>query len=121
MRIGIRQAAYAAASLTVPAHKRESFERERSDLIGEYALARSKGHCEACEHPAPFLRRNNNPYLEIHHIMALSAGGADHPTNVAAVCPNCHRRTSHANDADVFNARIKRTLDKSQAELGSLA
>jgi 5-methylcytosine-specific restriction endonuclease McrA len=117
----LRQIAYSVASATVSAQRREKFERERNDLIGEYALARSKGNCEACNEPAPFLRRNNKPYLEIHHIVALSAGGADHPMNVAAVCPNCHQRTTHSKDASTFNAQIRRKVETTESDLGSLA
>lgn len=116
----LREIAYRFASLEVAVKKREAFERERSVIIVDYALARSKGNCEACEAPAPFLRRNNEPYLEVHHINALSAGGADHPVNVAAVCPNCHRRATHSKDAAVFNATIKRKVDTIELELGSL-
>lgn len=117
----LRRIAYGAAALNVPAERRERWERERNDLIGSYALARSRGNCEGCNQPAPFLRRNNTPYLEIHHIQPLATGGADHPTNVAALCPNCHRRTSHAKDAFEFNIQIKRRVTLIEEQLGSLA
>jgi len=29
--------------------------------------------------------------LDIHHIWELSAGGGDEPSNLIALCPNCHR------------------------------
>ena len=119
--VELRRMAYASATLQVQAERRERWERERSALIGAYALARSRGNCESCTNPAPFLRRNNTPYLEIHHIQALASGGADHPTNVAALCPNCHRRTSHANDAFEFNIKIKRDIAKIEEELGSVS
>jgi HNH endonuclease len=41
-----------------------------------------------------------------HHIRALADGGADHPLNVAAVCPNCHSRVTHGKDAVQYNATI---------------
>jgi len=114
----LRRIAYGSATLQVGAEKREQWERERNFLIGAYALARSRGNCEGCKQPAPFLRRNNTPYLEIHHIQPLASGGADHPTNVAAVCPNCHRRTSHAKDAFEFNIEIRRNIASIEEELG---
>jgi hypothetical protein len=117
----LRRIAYQAAALVVPAERRERWERERNEVIGAYALARSHGLCEGCEEPAPFLRRNNTPYLEIHHIVSLANGGADHPTNVAAVCPNCHRRTEHSTDAFEFNIEIRRRVAAVEEGLGSIS
>jgi hypothetical protein len=114
----LRQIAYRIAASEVPVHEREKWERERSDLIAAYALARSRGNCEGCEKPAPFLRRNNTPYLEIHHITGLADGGADHPANVAAVCPNCHRRTTYAKDAVEFNLIVRRNVEAVEASMG---
>ncbi|MCO4879035.1 HNH endonuclease [Paraburkholderia caribensis] len=62
-----------------------------ADVITE-VLARAGGYCETCEQPAPFLRRNGEPYLEVHHVTRLADGGADTVANAIAVCPNCHRR-----------------------------
>ena len=91
--------------------------RERSRLIAEYALARSSGVCEGCFTPAPFIRRNGQPYLEIHHLMELAGGGSDHPANVAAVCPNCHARVTHGKDGREFNSEIRTRILKLEAEL----
>jgi 5-methylcytosine-specific restriction endonuclease McrA len=62
------------------------------------------------EKPAPFLSRNGSPYLEVHHIIALANGGTHHPSNLAAVCPNCHTRVTHGKDGNQFNAEIKRRV-----------
>jgi len=65
---------------------------ERNPYVVEAVLRRAKGHCEGCGRPAPFLRRSNGkPYLEVHHIEPLSAGGEDTIENAVALCPNCHR------------------------------
>ena len=45
-----------------------------------------------CKTPAPFNDKDGAPYLESHHIIWLSKGGADELSNTAALCPNCHRR-----------------------------
>lgn len=117
----LRRIAYQAAALMVPTERRERWGRERNELIGRYALARSHGICEGCVEPAPFLRRNNTPYLETHHIVSLASGGADHPTNVAAVCPNSHRRTEHSTDAFEFNAEIRKRVSAIEEGLGSVS
>src|SRR5262249_35807781 len=64
---------------------------ERSCDVAIYVLARAKGQCESCGVPAPFLRPDESPYLEVHHIDRLSDGGLDVPSRVAAICPTCHR------------------------------
>ncbi|ELP6122762.1 HNH endonuclease [Vibrio vulnificus] len=65
--------------------------RRNPDVVAE-TLYRAQGICEACKQPAPFLRKkDNSPYLEVHHIKMLSAGGLDCLDNTEALCPNCHR------------------------------
>lgn len=76
--------------------------RIRSEAVREYALKRSRGTCEGCHTSAPFLSRHG-PFLEVHHMLRLSDGGPDHPENVAALCPNCHRKAHYAVNATVFN------------------
>lgn len=41
--------------------------------------------------PAPFMDKNQEPYLESHHIIQLANDGADTPENTAALCANCLR------------------------------
>jgi 5-methylcytosine-specific restriction enzyme A len=61
------------------------------DVIAE-VLDRAAGKCERCNCTAPFLRRKNNlPYLEVHHRIQLADGGEDTVENAQALCPNCHR------------------------------
>lgn len=64
----------------------------RNPYISEYAKRRAKGYCQLCGNPAPFSDSDGKPYLETHHIMWLSRGGSDTLDNVAALCPNCHRK-----------------------------
>jgi 5-methylcytosine-specific restriction protein A len=80
--------------------------RRRSKAIGVYVLKRASGKCEGCDAPAPFNKPNGQPYLEPRHIRRLSDGGPDHPRWVVAVCPNCHRRAHHADDASQYNRRL---------------
>ena len=61
-------------------------------LVEPHALERAKGNCQLCEKPAPFNRKNGSPYLEVHHIEYLANEGSDTIDNVAALCPNCHRK-----------------------------
>lgn len=65
--------------------------RRNPDVIVE-TLTRAQGVCERCKNQAPFTRRRDNgPYLEVHHTIPLSEHGPDTIDNSVALCPNCHR------------------------------
>ena len=69
--------------------------RRNADVIVA-VLRRADGVCERCGRQAPFLRRkDDSPYLEVHHWTPLSQGGEDSIENAAALCPNCHREVHH--------------------------
>lgn len=105
------------AALSKKLNKQTSSERRyvafiRSEAIKLYALARAKGVCEGCEEPAPF-ESKMGPYLECHHLYRIADGGPDHPENVVAICPNCHRRAHFSRDAADFNQKlVKNAADK---------
>jgi 5-methylcytosine-specific restriction protein A len=65
---------------------------ERSPWVSEFAKRRANGICQLCEQPAPFDRKDGEPFLEVHHIVWLARGGEDVIENTVALCPNCHRR-----------------------------
>lgn len=77
-----------------------------------YALARAGGIREACKHPAPFLRVNGSPYLEVHHIDRLSDGGLDAPHRVAAICPTCHRRIRCGADGALIDDKLRAKIEQ---------
>lgn len=64
--------------------------KRNPDVIAE-VLLRANGVSEGCHNPAPFLRADGRPFLEVHHQQPLAAGGADTVENATALCPNCHR------------------------------
>ncbi|MED1201969.1 HNH endonuclease signature motif containing protein [Heyndrickxia acidicola] len=74
----------------------------RSEFVKQYALKVAKGVCQLCRRPAPFLNKDYNPFLEVHHIDYLSKGGKDRIDNVIAICPNCHRRVHVLEDNDDY-------------------
>jgi hypothetical protein len=57
-----------------------------------------QGHCQVCDFW--FLKRNNEPYFEIHH---LDAQGGHHPKNLVVVCGNCHNQFEYTDVAPEFN------------------
>ncbi|SFR50340.1 5-methylcytosine-specific restriction enzyme A [Pseudidiomarina maritima] len=90
--------------------------RLRSEAIKLYVLKRSKGICEGCGDPAPF-ETKSGPFLECHHMNRLADGGPDHPENVVAVCPNCHRRAHYAMDSKEYNQTLRDKVKLVEAEL----
>lgn len=90
---------------------------ERSEQVKEYVLARSKGICEACDTPAPFMKKDGSPYLEPHHTTRLSDDGPDHPEWVGAICPTCHRRIHSGDDGAAWNKTLQQRLKAKEAAM----
>jgi len=76
--------------------------RKRSDKMKKFALLRAKGICELCNKKGPFEYKKSF-FLEGHHIVPLSREGKNTINNIAALCPNCHKK---AHFADI-SERIK--------------
>lgn len=81
------------------------FAYERRDKIRECALVRANGKCEWCSQFG-FLREDGTIYLETHHVIPRSEGGADSVNNVVALCPN-HHREAHSG---AKRTEIRKTL-----------
>ena len=93
------EAIYARASSGPgPAPRRGTSRMEyvRNPYVVAAALLRAGERCEVpdCAREL-FLRHDGTPYLEVHHLVPLSKGGADTLSNVAALCPSCHREMHH--------------------------
>jgi 5-methylcytosine-specific restriction endonuclease McrA len=96
--------------------ERQTIHRAASRAIRLYVLVRAKGCCEGCKSAAPFHGADGSPFLEAHHTKRLADEGPDHPGNVIGLCPNCHRRAHFAKDKKTFNAALKRSLPKLEAD-----
>jgi 5-methylcytosine-specific restriction protein A len=80
-------------------------------IVSECVMQSAHGLCQLCGLPAPFAGRNGRPYLEIHHIVPLAAGGLDTVENTVALCPNCHRKMHELNlEGDI--ARLKKKAEQ---------
>ena len=64
---------------------------ERDRYLVAFAKKRAGMRCEVpdCSHPL-FHKPNGLPYLEVHHLVTLAAGGPDTPENVVCLCPAHH-------------------------------
>lgn len=91
--------------------------RKRSRAVQRYALLRAGGICESCGEPAPFACEDGTPFLEVHHLLRLADDGPDAPSNVAAVCPNCHRAVHHALDRERIAAALSQVVADKEMRL----
>jgi 5-methylcytosine-specific restriction protein A len=82
---------------------------KRSPAVVAYVLNQSEGMCESCEDVAPFKDATGKPFLEVHHLKPLAAGGPDTTDNAIACCPNCHREMHFGENGPTLTAEtIKR-------------
>ena len=84
----------------------------RDLLVKTWILENAKGKCEACDLDAPFLLADGSPFLEVHHMIPLAAGGADIVENSLALCPNCHRKVHLSKNKNSFINEIYRKVPR---------
>lgn len=80
----------------------------RDPYVVAAALLRADGRCEqpGCTREL-FLRQDRTPYLEVHHLVPLSAAGPDTLHNVAALCPSCHRELHYGTDREQLTHQLR--------------
>jgi 5-methylcytosine-specific restriction protein A len=88
----------------------------RDQAVVDWVLAQAAGRCECCGQPAPFLREDGTPYLEVHHVKWLAQGGSDTVSNAVALCPNCHRQLHHGAGAVGLMAQLVLRVERLVAE-----
>lgn len=113
----LRALALLKAKSKTPEKERTRIERIRSQAIHRYVVHRASGYCEGCETAAPFRKPNGTPFLEPHHTTRVADDGPDHPEQVIALCPNCHRRAHYSDDAAIFNRRLIRLAARIERHL----
>ncbi len=78
-----------------------------------------------CENPRcngmpPDVTRDGRPILEVDHVVPLARRGPDHPSNMLAVCPNCHRAKTYGRESARWEAEFARVATElHEAALGS--
>ena len=73
---------------------------ERDPKVKAFVIQRANGYCELCKNIAPFKNKNEEWFLEVHHLTFLALGGEDTIYNAVAVCPNCHRELHYGINAE---------------------
>ncbi|MCX9157279.1 HNH endonuclease [Niveibacterium sp. 24ML] len=69
-------------------------------------LKRAGGVCEYCGERG-FEPHDSRTYLETHHVVPLCEGVPDQDSNVAALCPDGHRRAHHGQERSVIRAQLQ--------------
>jgi 5-methylcytosine-specific restriction protein A len=114
----LRSIAETGSSVTISAKTIQTRLYNRSVAVKRYALARAKGKCECCGIPAPFLNKQKQPYLEVHHLFRVADGGPDSPEGVAAICPTCHREIHNGIDGETLNTKLSIKIDAFESTIG---
>ena len=102
----------------------------RSPFARRAVLIRAQGNCESprCTGQPQDLTDQSEAILEVDHVIPLSRGGADHPSNMIALCPNCHAvktrgstRTELEPELAVLAAKLHAVTVSSRFSLADLA
>lgn len=66
----------------------------------------------------PFdLKIDGSAILEVDHIDALGEGGIDHPSNMIALCPNCHESKTHGREKSKMIKKLKQIVISKELNL----
>jgi 5-methylcytosine-specific restriction protein A len=82
-------------------------------------IARSGNKCEydKCTGMPPDVNKQGLAILQVDHIDALSEGGADIPSNMIALCPNCHSAKTFGLHSDQMSRRFKIIVERIEKKL----
>lgn len=84
----------------------------RSAAARQAVLVRASGRCESdrCTGMPAEMNRQGEPILDVDHIVDLALGGEDHPTNMAALCPNCHACKTRGANTRRWRAELSKSI-----------
>ena len=104
-------------ALTSTSAPRINYKRSRS--VRQIVIERSNNKCEfdACTGMPPDVKQDGSAILEVDHIDALGDGGVDHPSNMIALCPNCHEAKTHGTGKNKMIRRLKEIVSVKESEI----
>ncbi|MGW3950807.1 HNH endonuclease [Streptomyces sp. NPDC004752] len=91
----------------------------RSAFARRAVLSRSKGRCENpnCTGQPADTTDARQPILEVDHVLDLALGGRDHPSQMVALCPNCHAVKTRGRTRETLrNILLKVAMERHIAE-----
>ncbi|WP_430382942.1 HNH endonuclease [Streptomyces sp. P10-4] len=82
----------------------------RSRAARHLVLLRSEGRCEnpRCTGQPADVTDRREPILEVDHVLDLALGGRDHPSQMVALCPNCHAVKTRGSTREELRAILLR-------------
>jgi 5-methylcytosine-specific restriction endonuclease McrA len=55
-------------------------------MLKQYTYKRDNGVCQYCQEPTEYIDTH------CHHVLELSEGGTNHPSNLKTLCRRCHKQ-----------------------------
>jgi hypothetical protein len=81
----------------------------RDPEVRRKVLRRAAGRCEHCG-DLGFRMASGSIYLETHHVIPLCEGGPDNVRNVAALCPNDHKKAHYSAEREDMRTSLLERL-----------
>ncbi|MEU6989680.1 HNH endonuclease [Streptomyces sp. NPDC046465] len=102
--------------------RRERLTRDplRSGTARRAVLLRSGGRCEnpACSGQPVDVTDAGGPILEVDHIVEIAGKGRDHPSQMIALCPNCHAVKTRGRTRNELRAAFLEVVRERHARAG---
>ncbi len=83
----------------------------RDPKVVAWVLQSAKGICELCDTKG-YETDTIAAYLEVHHVVPLSSGGADSVYNAVAVCETCHGKLHRAKNREALNMLLHQKIER---------
>ncbi|MFF6915348.1 HNH endonuclease [Streptomyces sp. NPDC012466] len=92
----------------------------RSRTARYLVLSRSQGRCEnpGCAGQPADVTDDAHPILEVDHVVDLTRGGRDHPSQMVALCPNCHAVKTRGRTREALREILLRVASERHADSG---
>lgn len=97
---------------------------QRSQTAREAVLLRARNRCEynECTGMPPDTTSDGSAILEVDHVNDLALGGPDHPSQMIALCPNCHAAKTRGKNRNRLRSKLKRiAAERHASELRATA
>ena len=117
-----RYLALSKESPSEPSAARSTSQRNnyrRSRKLRQIVIERANNCCEfdGCTGMPFDLKIDGTAILEVDHIDALGEGGVDHPSNMIALCPNCHESKTHGREKSKMIKKLKQIVKSKELDL----
>ena len=82
---------------------------DRDERLSKYIKELYNWKCQFPNCELSFLKRDGQPYIEVHHLFALSKDGHDSIENILVVCAHHHRMLEYA-DVSILNVTPEKVI-----------